>query len=97
MNKEAKKKAVALRYQPDQHDAPAVVAKGEGYMAHKIIESAKQHNVPIQEDAPLVEVLSELDLNEQIPVELYSLVAEVLTFIYQSDKKARLMRDGDGI
>lgn len=81
------KKAVALKYTPGESEAPIVVAKG-GRIADSILEKAKEHGVPVQEDAALVEVLSKLDLDEQIPAELYQLVAEVLTYIYQMDRLA---------
>ncbi|MGG6313568.1 EscU/YscU/HrcU family type III secretion system export apparatus switch protein [Paenibacillus macerans] len=82
------KKAVALKYEPGQGDAPVVAAKGRGQLAERILETAKEHGIPVQEDAALVEVLSKLDLDQQIPAELYDLVAEILTFIYRSDKMA---------
>lgn len=82
------RKAVALKYDPSQSDAPVVAAKGSGYLADRILEKAKEHGVPVQEDAALVEVLSKLDLDQQIPPELYTLVAEILSFIYRSDKAA---------
>ncbi|GIP56565.1 EscU/YscU/HrcU family type III secretion system export apparatus switch protein [Paenibacillus woosongensis] len=82
------RKAVALKYDPSQSDAPVVAAKGSGYLADQILEKAKEHGVPVQEDAALVEVLSKLDLDQQIPPELYTLVAEILSFIYRSDKMA---------
>lgn len=89
------KKAVALKYDPGQSEAPVVIAKGKGHLADRILESAKEHGIPIQEDAALVEVLSKLDLDQQIPPELYALVAEILSFIYRSDKLAgeRGLRD----
>lgn len=83
-----RKTAVALGYNPNSHDAPNVVAKGKGIIAEQIIEKAKEHNVPIQEDPSLVEVLSQLEINERIPEELYQAVAEVFSFIYHLDKKA---------
>lgn|SRR5690625_4225771 len=83
------KKAVALTYKKDQHDAPIVSAKGKGMVAQSILEAATAHGVPIQEDASLVEILSALELQQQIPAELYQLVAEVLSFIYETDRKAR--------
>lgn len=81
-------KAVALQYKPDQHQAPVVVAKGQGYTAEAILAKAKEHNVPIQEDPSLVEVLSQLDLDQEIPQDLYQLVAELLSFVYRLDKHA---------
>ncbi|MDB5052107.1 MAG: FhlB protein [Bacilli bacterium] len=82
------KKAVALRYSSDKQQAPVVVAKGKGQIAEIIMKKAKEHGIPMQEDASLVEVLSKLDLNQEIPAELYQLVAEILSFIYRSDKRA---------
>lgn len=83
------KKAVALKYAPGQTSAPKVVAKGKGHMADAILQKAKDNGVPVQEDASLVEVLSKLDLDQEIPPELYHLVAEVLSFIYRSDQRAK--------
>lgn len=83
-----REKAVALRYVPEEHESPVLTAKGRGLVARNIIEKAKEHNIPIQEDVSLVEVLSKLELDQQIPPELYELVAEVLSFVYRSDLKA---------
>ncbi|WP_438350120.1 EscU/YscU/HrcU family type III secretion system export apparatus switch protein [Paenibacillus sp. FA6] len=88
----SKKKAVALKYMPGDSDAPVVVAKGSGRLAETILERAKEHGVPVQEDAALVEVLSQLDLDQQIPTELYQLVAEVLSYIYRTDSLAKERR-----
>lgn len=88
--KQSIKKAVALRYAPGQQQAPVVVAKGKGHIAEIIMQKAKEHGIPLQEDASLVEVLSQLDLDQEIPTELYQLVAEVLSFIYRSDQKAKV-------
>ncbi|MCS7203614.1 MAG: EscU/YscU/HrcU family type III secretion system export apparatus switch protein [Thermodesulfovibrio sp.] len=82
MNEESKR-AVALRYDEERDSAPRVVAKGRGWIAEKIIEIARQHGVPIREDKILIETLSKLDLYEEIPVELYKAVAEILAFIYK--------------
>lgn len=83
------KKAVALKYEPGKSDAPTVIAKGRGQLAQAILDKAMEHGVPVQEDASLVEVLSKLDLDQQIPAELYQLVAEILSFVYQADKQAK--------
>lgn len=82
------KKAVALKYTPQENQSPIVSAKGRGYVAEQIVERARQHGVPIQEDASLVEVLSKLDIEQEIPAELYQLVAELLSFIYRADRRA---------
>jgi len=91
-----REQAVALRYDEDQDEAPVVVAKGRGVVARQIIEEARRHDVPIQQDASLVEVLSKLELNQQIPPELYQLVAEVLSFVYRSDQRAKEWGASDG-
>ncbi len=83
-----KAKAVALKYETKKDAAPRVVAKGRDFIAEKIIETAKAHNVPLYEDKNLVQVLEALDLDTEIPPELYRAVAEVLAFIYRL--KARI-------
>jgi flagellar biosynthesis protein len=82
------KKAVALKYDPHHSAAPIVTAKGQGYVAEEILRRAAEHGVPVQEDASLVEVLSKLDLKQEIPPELYQIVAEILSFVYRSDRQA---------
>jgi flagellar biosynthesis protein len=72
--------AVALRY--DGRGAPRVTAKGRGYVAQEIIERARQHQVPLHEDAALVQLLARVELNEEIPEALYRVVARVLAFAY---------------
>lgn len=85
--KENRKKAAALRYDKDTDSAPKVVAKGSGIVADKILELAKEHQIPIKEDSQLVEVLAQLDLYQEIPPELYRAVAEILAFIYKTTKQ----------
>jgi flagellar biosynthesis protein len=81
--KERRKKAAALKYRNGMQTAPAIVAKGKGAMAEKIIALAKEHGVPIREDRNLIEAVSALELYEEIPPELYKAVAELLVFIYK--------------
>ncbi|EGL82320.1 type III secretion exporter [Caldalkalibacillus thermarum TA2.A1] len=88
------KKAVALHYDPEQHAAPVVKAKGTGPVAERIIELAKQHDIPIYEDPSLVELLSKIELNEQIPEELYTVIAEILAMIYELEQKAAYSESG---
>lgn len=78
--REEKKTAVALEYEPGDK-APKVVATGQGYLAEKIIDVAKEAEVPVHKDAKLARSLSILDIGEYIPPELYSIVAEVLVFV----------------
>ena len=82
-----KKKAVALKYEKNKDLAPKVVAKGSGEIAERILEVAKQHGVYIKEDPTLVEVLSGLELYEEIPEDLYKVIAEILVLIYQAKQK----------
>lgn len=86
--KHTRKTAVALGYNAGSMDAPKVMAKGKGLVAQQIINKAKDHDIPIQEDPSLVEVLSQLELNERIPEELYQAVAEVFSYIYHLDQQA---------
>ena len=83
------KKAVALKYNKGKDSAPKVVAKGKGYIAEKIIEAARENNVPLYEDKNLSQVLEALDLDTEIPPELYRAVAEVLAFIYKLNTMAK--------
>jgi len=80
-------KAAALRYEMKKDRAPRVVARGKGEIAQKIIEVAKEHNIPLYEDKELLQVLEALDLDTEIPTELFRAVAEVLAFIYRMNKK----------
>jgi len=84
------KKAVALQYQPKLDNAPKVIAKGKGQVAEKIIEIAREHNIYIQNDPDLIEVLSQLDLNQEIPSDLYIVIAELLAFVYSLNSGEKL-------
>jgi flagellar biosynthesis protein len=72
--------AVALEY--DGRNAPLVTAKGIGDVADKILQIAKQQGIPLQQDMELVEILSQIDLGDEIPENLYRAVAEVISFAY---------------
>lgn len=82
-----RKKAVALRYDAQQDRAPKVVAKGSGILAEKIIEVAKENGIHIQEDPELTALLAKLDIDTDIPEQLYKAVAEILAFVYRLDKR----------
>jgi flagellar biosynthesis protein len=81
--KTEKKRAVALSYDPDNDNAPRVVASGRGLVAERILELARQNKLPIRDDPILAEALCQVDLNKAIPPELYALVAEVFAFVYR--------------
>ncbi len=83
------KKAVALKYEPESDGAPRVVAKGKGTSAENIIKVAQLHDLPIKEDADLVEMLSKVELDREVPENLYVAVAEVFSFIYKITNKQK--------
>ena len=81
--------AVAIKYDPDKYDAPYVIAKGEDFLAQKIKEIAREHDVEIVENKPLARMLyANVDIGGLIPPELYQSVAEVLAFVYHLKGKA---------
>ncbi len=86
-SKNVKNKAVALRYDKESNRAPVVIGKGEGLIAERIIALAREHDIPVHADADLLEILSRLKINEEIPPETYILVAEILAFIYRANEK----------
>lgn len=86
MNAEKSKKAAALSYAHGRDQAPKVVASGRGKIAEKIVALAREHGVPLVEDHNLVQMLEALDVDTEIPVELYQAVAEVLVFVYRLNK-----------
>lgn len=83
-------KAVALGYDKKKDHAPKMIASGHGLIAEKIIEIARDNNVPIHKDANLVKILSLLDIDESIPIEVYAVVAEIFTYIYEQNKQKKL-------
>jgi len=76
-------RAAALEFDASRHAAPRLVAKGDGLIAERILALAREHGIPIREDRVLVDLLSRLDLNDQIPAELYGVVAEVIAWVYR--------------
>lgn len=87
--KKKKKTAVALRYDTEREKVPKVIAKGTGNVAESIIALAEAHGIPVQSDPDLVEVLSKLDIDEEIPSSLYVAVAELLAFVYSLNSKKK--------
>ncbi len=76
-------RATALGYDPDLDEAPRVLASGQGKVAEQIIALAQSKGIPIREDPLLASALAEVDINEVIPPELYTVVAEILAYIYR--------------
>ncbi|KAF0133480.1 MAG: flagellar biosynthesis protein [Candidatus Saganbacteria bacterium] len=85
---ENKKAAVAMQYDVDKDKAPIILATGKGPIAEEIIRLAEDNKIPLYEDPELAELLSKLELDTEVPPELYVLVAEVLFFVYQLDRMA---------
>lgn len=91
LNPNREQSAIALEYEKDDI-APKVIASGKGYLAEKIIDKAKEYNVPIHQDAKLAKSLENIELGEYIPRELYQVVAEVLVYVDAMDKiKGKVM------
>lgn len=86
MKNNTRKKAAALSYDQMKDISPKVSALGQGLVAENIIDIAKENDIPIMEDASLVEILSTLNVNDAIPEELFEAVAEVFAFVYHLDK-----------
>jgi flagellar biosynthesis protein len=80
-------KAVAILYNENDSAAPKIVASGKGVIAEKIINTARDAGIHIQQDANLVELLSKVEVGEEIPTELYQTVAEVLAFVYKINER----------
>ena len=76
-------RAVALRHEPGSPGAPEIVAKGRGKSAERILELARANDVAVREDADLVALLSSCDVGDEIPVELYQAIAELLAYLYR--------------
>lgn len=85
MEKKRIKEAAALKYSPGEGNAPEIVALGRGETAEKIIEKAKDSNVPLYEDAKLAHTLNYFNVGEEIPRELYEVVAGILVFVSRLD------------
>ena len=84
---EKRRRASALRYEGT--GAPKVTASGQGYVADRIVEVARENGVPIMEDPALAEALASLELDTEIPEDLYVAVAEAIAWAYSLDLKAR--------
>ena len=81
------KYAVALGYDMQKNSAPVVLAKGQGQIAEKIIQIALDNNIEIRRDEDLLQILKAVDINEEIPVEAFAAVAQIISYIYQQNGK----------
>jgi flagellar biosynthetic protein FlhB/flagellar biosynthesis protein len=78
-----RKIAIAVRYDKEKDNAPRVVAKGVRLKAERILEIAKQNDIPVMRNVPLAEALQRVDVGQEIPEALYDAVAEVLNYVYE--------------
>jgi len=81
-----RRKAVALKYNPND-SAPRAIALGKGEIAEKILSIAAQKGVPVVTNPDLVDKLINLELNQEIPIELYEIIAEILAFVYRLENE----------
>lgn len=85
--KKKTKQVAALKYSPESNRAPEIIAQGSGKIAEKIIEKAIENDVPIYQNDELVSALNQFSIGDEIPPELYDVVAEILVFVNSIDKK----------
>lgn len=86
-DKHADAKAVALKYNAGKDKAPRVVAKGRGHVAENILAAAQANTVPVYQNKSLVNMLMALELDREIPPELYKTIAQIMAYVYRVDKK----------
>ncbi|MEG3618379.1 EscU/YscU/HrcU family type III secretion system export apparatus switch protein [Magnetovibrio sp. PR-2] len=79
--------AVALNYAPGVDQAPRVVAKGQGWLARQIVEIAEANGIEIRQDSDLALLLAQVDVDSEIPLEAFTVVAEMLSYIYEKNKE----------
>ena len=80
--------AVALRYDREKENAPRIVANGRGIVAQQLMEIAKKHSVPVYQNQSVTQLLMAVELDREIPPELYQAVANVLAYVYRLDGRA---------
>ena len=83
------KKAAALQYDRQQDNAPRVIASGKGILAEKIIKKAEEEDIPLKKNSDIIDILLNLNIGEEIPEELYEVIAEILSFIYLLEEKKK--------
>lgn len=87
MKQTSSKEAVALRYDKSREDAPRIVAKGKGFVAEQLLAIARRHAVPVYQNQTVTQLLMAVELDREIPPELYQAVANVLAYVYRLDGK----------
>ena len=79
-------KAAALQYDRETQTAPKLTAKGKGRVAERILEVARENNIPVHKDADLIEILDKVELEAEIPLEVYAVVAEIFSYLYKKNQ-----------
>ena len=85
-NKSRRLQAAALQYDQERHEAPVIIAKGSSAVAERIIALAKKHDIPLQRDPELLQILMKLEINQEIPENVFHAVAEVLAMVYKANR-----------
>jgi flagellar biosynthesis protein len=86
LNRSRRLQAAALQYDQERHEAPVIVAKGSSAVAERIIALAKKHDIPLQRDPELLQILMKLEINQEIPENVFHAVAEVLAMVYKANR-----------
>lgn len=81
--------AVALGYDMEKDNAPKVIAKGQGHVAQKIVQIALDEGIEIHQDADLLQILKAVDIDQEIPLEAFGAVAEIISYIYKTNGKMK--------
>ena len=92
MKKFTNTKAVALKYKAYEDLAPKVIAKGKGELAKKIIEKAKEFDIPLFQNEELADMLLNVEVNEEVPPKMYEAVVEVFIWLYKLEEKAQISK-----
>jgi flagellar biosynthesis protein len=85
-------KAVAMKYKAYEDNAPKVIAKGSGEIAKKIIEKAKEFDISIFQNPELTDMLMNVEIDEEVPAELYKAVVEIFIWLHKTEQKAQLSK-----
>ncbi len=85
---QGRRTAVALRYDVEEDKAPLILASGRGAVAEEILRIAEDNKIPLYENRDIAQMLSRLEVDTEIPPQLYVLVAEILFFVYKLDRMA---------
>lgn len=91
-NRATLKRAAALRYDIEKDEVPKLVAKGQGALAERIIQLARENGIPVREDPDLIGLLSKLEVDQFIPEKLFRAVAEVMAHVYRLNQRADLVK-----